>query len=259
MKILGKKPIVQPKLNVDCTFTTASRDYFLKNGKQLAESFKVNSGEKLVVYSEDDLSEFRDLISYRPLRNFEVIEQFQKVFRNNYGSKLSYMHYSIRMDIWAIKIFAQLQFLEENPSTFSLFLDSDTYIRNSGFNKLVNEFVLPARNFDCGLFRREDTFLHPETGFITFRNSENLLNSYRSMLQMILSGEYKNLPSWTDDSLIDYEIQNDKITALDFCKEYNLISSHPMYESKLRESFIHLKGLRKGRFSRLKLLRGKYA
>ena len=168
MKILANKNSYPPNLIFDHTFTTASRDYFIKNGKQLAESFKLNSGSKLIVYSEDDLTEYEDLVTFRKLRNFDVIERFQKDFRSNYGEKLKFVHYSNRMDIWAIKIFAQLQFFEEHPSTFSLFLDSDTYILNRGFNDLVNEFAGPAQDYDCGLFRRAKTFLHPETGFITF-------------------------------------------------------------------------------------------
>jgi hypothetical protein len=163
------------------------------------------------------------------------------------------------MDIWVIKIFAQFQFLAENPSTFSLYLDSDSYIRNLGFNELVNDFVYSAQDYECGIFGRKKSFLHSETGFLTFKNSNNLLNSYRIMTESILSGTFKDLPSWTDCSLLDFEIQNNRISAIDFCELYGLTSSHPIYESKLRKSFLHLKGQRKGKFSWIKLQMGRYA
>ena len=259
MKIPSRRTDYPPRLVFDHTFTTSSKEYFIKNGMQLAKSFKTNSGNKLIVYSEDDLTEFKDLITFKPLRNFDVIENFQSTFRGNYGEKLKFLDYSKRMDIWVIKIFAQLQFLAENPSTFSLYLDSDSYIRNLGFNELVNDFVHSAQDYDCGIFGRKKSYLHSETGFLTFKNSDNLLNSYRIMTESILSGTFKDLPSWTDCSLLDCEIQNNRISALDFCELYGLTSTNPIYESKLRKSFLHLKGARKGKFSWIKLQSGKYA
>lgn len=252
-----KKEINQ-KLIFDKVFTTSSEKFFIANGMQLAKGFKKHADQKILIYSEDNLSSYSRFIDYRPLKYADEIKQFQNKFRSEYSNKLKFMNYSMRMDIWCIKVSAQLQFLEENPQTFSLYLDSDTHIRNRKIVNLLNEFVQPALNFDCGVFRREDNFLHPETGFITYRNSENLVSAHRSMLNSIFSGSYRNLASWTDCSLLEEEIIRGKIKALDFCKFYDLTTSNPVFESKLRKSFIHLKGARKGKFSRVKLLVGRY-
>lgn len=252
------KKINSEKLITDHIFTTASKDYFHKNGLQLAMSLKQNSGEILTVYSEDDLSEYSEVINYIPLNQTKDLFEFRKSFRSSYGSKYHLLHYSLKMDVWAFKIFAQKQFLEENPGTFSLFLDSDSVVLNSGFTQRLNQFVSPARNFECGLFRRSENFLHPETGFLTFCNSPNLEKSYLRMTASILSGDFRNLPSWTDSSLVDREVIEGNITALDFCLFYDLRTNNPVYESKLRESFLHLKGNRKGVYRVGKRILGRY-
>jgi hypothetical protein len=254
----SRKKVNSERLITDHIFTTSSKDYFHKNGLQLAMSLKQNSGETLTVYSEDNLSEYSDVINYIPLNQTQDLFDFRKSFRSSYGTKYHLLHYSLKMDIWAFKIFAQKQFLEENPGTFSLFLDSDSVVLNSGFTQKLNQFVSPARNFDCGLFRRSENFLHPETGFLTFCNSPNLEKSYIRMTDSILSGDFRSLPSWTDSSLVDREIIEGRISALDFCLYYNLSTDNPVYESKLRESFLHLKGNRKGMYSAVKRILGKY-
>ena len=245
-------------LMTDHVFTTSSKEYFHKNGLQLALSLKQNTGEMLTVYSEDNLSDYSGVINYIPLNQTKDLFEFRNRFRSLYGHKYPLLHYSLKMDIWAFKIFAQKQFLEENPGTFSLFLDSDSVVLNSSFTQKLNQFVSPARNFDCGLFRRSENFLHPETGFVTFRNSPKLEKSYLGMTESILSGEFRNLPSWTDSSLIDREIIEGRISALDFCLVYDLRTDNPIYESELRESFLHLKGNRKGIYRVAKRILGRY-
>ena len=70
--------------------------------------------------------------------------------------------------------------------------------------------------------------------------------------------KFLELPSWTDDSLIDDAIIKGKFRALDFCEFYNLKSENPIYESELQKVYLHLKGKRKGKYSRVKHITGKY-
>jgi hypothetical protein len=164
----------------------------------------------------------------------------------------------MKMDVWSYKIAAQLQFLEEHPNASALFLDSDSIVLNKKFVEKVNTLTDLAKNVDCGLFRRNENFLHSETGFVILNNSPDLLSAFEEMFRKILSGEYKNLPSWTDSSLLDDQIELGAISYVDFCVELNLNSTNPIYESSLRESFIHLKGPRKGPYSRARNFLGRY-
>ena len=252
------KKNIEEKTIFDKIFTTSSRTYFLQNGLQLASSLLDNTGQKLTVISEDDLSDFEKIIDYVPLKEEANISLFRNNFKDKYKEKYKFMPYTMKMDIWCMKIAAIRQFLLDNPEGFYLLLDSDCYIRNSNFAKVVNQFVKPAQDYDCGLFRRVDTFLHPETGFVTFSNSNRLSKAFDDMYIQILSGQFYELPSWTDDSLIDLAINQNKFSALDFCDHYGLVTSNPMYESQLLESFLHFKGPRKGKYSKFKFFSGRY-
>jgi hypothetical protein len=244
--------------SVDRIFTTASEEYFLSNGIQLAKSLLQNSDIKLMVYSEDDLSKYNQLIDYQPLKYREEVASFNIDFRSNYGSYYKFLPYMLKMDLWFFKIAAQRQHVESRPGTFSLFLDSDSVVLNKKFNKVVDAFIQPASNYDVGIFRRENTYLHPETGFVTLRSSERLIAAYEKMFNDVMDEKFRNLPSWTDSSLIENEILNNEITYLDFCAHYGLNSNNPIYESTLSKSFVHLKGARKGKFSYVKHVLRKY-
>lgn len=239
-------------------FTTSSKSYFIENGKQLAESLLNKTHTKLIVYSESDLSSFGSIIEAKPLKYYPDVMKFQDAFRSHYGKKYKFLHYSLKMDVWAYKIAAQLQFLEDHPNASALFLDSDSIVLNKKFIEKVNTLAVIAKNVECGLFRRNDNFLHSETGFVILNNSPGLLSAFEDMFRKIMSGEYKNLPSWTDSSLIDDQIEQGAISYIDFCVELNLNSTNPIYESTLRDSFIHLKGPRKGPYSSVRNLLGRY-
>ncbi len=257
------KPFIEAVLKINNLlvshiFTTSSESYFKENGKQLAESLINKTDNKLIVYSESDLSSFASLIEFKPLKYGPEVMNFQTAFRSHYGKKYKFLHYSMKMDIWAYKIAAQLQFLEENPMSRALFLDSDSIVLNKNFVEKVNLFSELAKNVDCGLFKRSENFLHSETGFVILNNSTALLSAFKEMYRKIMSGEYKNLPSWTDSSLIDDQIEQGAISYIDFCEELNLKSPNPIYESPLRKSFIHLKGPRKGPYSSIRNFLGRY-
>jgi hypothetical protein len=237
---------------VDRIFTTSSKEYFLLNGIQLAKSLLRNTNLKITVYSEDDLSEFDQIIHYKPLRYREEVLSFNKKFKTSYGESYQFLPYMLKMDLWFFKIAAQLQHVEENPNVFSLFLDSDSVVLNEKFCHAINAFVEPALDFDVGVFRRKNTYLHPETGFLTLRSSERLKEAYESMFENVLTGEFRNLPSWTDSSLIENAILQSKISCLDFCEQYKLKTNNPVYESILSKTYVHLKGSRKGKFNSVK-------
>jgi hypothetical protein len=246
------------EMNIQSIFTTSSKKYFRDYGLQLAESLYKKTGTKLIVYSEDNLEAYDNLIKIKPLKHSSQLSQFQLDFREHYGSKYQFLPYLMKMDVWAFKIAAQLQHIEENPLDSALYLDSDSVVLKRKFISEVNYLAEKSKNVDCGLFRRRDNFLHPETGFIIFNNSTELHLAYLDMYRKIISGEYVSLPSWTDSSLIDDQIERRKISYIDFCEELELKSSNPIYESNLKKSFIHLKGRRKGRYSRIKFLIGRY-
>jgi hypothetical protein len=245
--------------SVDRIFTTASEEYFLSNGIQLARSLLQNSNIKLTVYSEDDLSKYNELIDYHSLKYRDEVEIFNKNFRSHYGGYYKFLPYMLKMDLWFFKIAAQRQHVESCPKTFSLFLDSDSVVLNKKFCTVVDAFIQPAASFDVGIFRRSDTYLHPETGFVTLRSSERLIAAYEKMFNDVLDEKFRNLPSWTDSSLLENEILNNRITYLDFCTHYGLNSNNPIYESNLSKSYVHLKGARKGKFSHLKHFFRKYS
>ena len=242
----------------DKIFTTASEEYFLSNGIQLAKSLLQNSNLRLTVYSEDNLSKYNQLIDYQPLKYIEEVKNFNVNFRMNYGSDYRFLPYLLKMDLWFFKIAAQRQHVEDNPEAFSLFLDSDSVVLNKKFCEIVNTFIQPAVSFDVGIFRRKNIYLHPETGFVTLRSSERLIASYENMFNDVLNGKFRSLPSWTDCSLLENEILNNQITCLDFCEYYGLTSNNPIYESTLSKSYVHFKGARKGKFSYVKHAFRKY-
>lgn len=244
---------------VDTIFTTASEKYFLLNGIQLAESLFKKSNIKITVYSEDNLSKYSQIINYKPLRYFKEVESFNRKFRLKYGEFYKFLPYMIKMDLWFYKIAAQRQHVEQNPNTFSLFLDSDSVVLNKKFCNLVNSFVEPALNFDLGMFRRKGIYLHPETGFITLNSSERLIRIYKSIFDDVLSGRYMDLPSWTDSSLLENAVLMEEISCLDFCTQYDLSTTNPIYESILSKSYVHLKGSRKGKFHYMKHVLRKYS
>lgn len=246
------------KFSVASVFTTSSEEYFNQHGKQLAESLFKKTGNRLVVYSEDNLDAFNHIIEPKKLRYFHELSQFQNEFKTHYASKYQFLPYLMKMDVWAFKIAAQLQHLEENPGESTLYLDSDSVVLSKKFVTDVNHFFNITRDFDCGLFRRENNFLHPETGFIVLNNSPRLLSAYLTMFENIIHWRFKDLPSWTDSSLLDEQIEKKFISHVDYCRVLGLRSTNPVYESILRRSFIHLKGSRKGSFSRLKLILGGY-
>ena len=65
---------IEEKTIFDKIFTTSSRTYFLQNGLQLASSLLDNTGQKLTVISEDDLSDFEKIIDLMPPKISELVE-----------------------------------------------------------------------------------------------------------------------------------------------------------------------------------------
>ena len=240
-------------------FTTSSKIYFENNCKYLALSLLNYSNRKLIVYSEDDLSEYSELIQFVPLIRKDELMKFQTSFRSIYSDTFKFMPYSARMDIWVFKITAQLQFLSEHINSSGVYIDSDSVVLNNKFINVIDKFINPCINYDIGLFRRCGKHLHPESGFM-FLSSNKVTNEvYLKMLNDIFTFQFYNLPSWTDCSLIDKYIINGQLDAFDFCSNYNLVTDNPVYESALSSSLLHLKGKRrKGKYSIIKHFIGWY-
>ena len=81
------KKNIEEKTIFDKIFTTSSRTYFLQNGLQLASSLLDNTGQKLTVISEDDLSDFEKIIDYVPLKEEANISLFRNNFKDKYKEK----------------------------------------------------------------------------------------------------------------------------------------------------------------------------
>jgi hypothetical protein len=240
-------------------FTTSNKLYFQKNGKQFVDSFRKFSGCDLVVYSED----LDELISakfhIRRIKHWDLIKKFQDEFRNKMSSRYAFLPYHSKMDIWAIKIAIQLQFLEAQSEGAGVYIDSDSVIFSEKFDEVIDGFISPVKSYDLGIFRRVNSHLHPESGFLVLNaSSESLKATYQNMLDRILSHQFYNLPSLTDCSLLDDEIISKSINAIDFCDYYQLKSTNPVYESDLRKVMLHLKGPRKGSYSSIKKILGFY-
>jgi hypothetical protein len=159
-----------------------------------------------------------------------------------------------------LKIAAQLHQLEETSSEYSIFIDSDCILTNKKFDGTVADFLAPFIDSgkDIAFFRRLGTHLHTESGFLVLRKCPQLLQAYRDMLDFILKERFYDLASWTDCSVIDHFADAGHINFFDFCAHYDLRSTNPVYESSLRNSMLHLKGRRKGVYSRVKHLVGLY-
>jgi hypothetical protein len=240
-------------------FSTSNKLYFQKNGKQFVESFRKFSGCDLVVYSED-LDELTSAnFHIKRIKHWDLIKKFQDEFRDKMSSRYAYLPYHSRMDIWAIKIAIQLQFLETQNDGMGVYIDSDSVVYSEKFDEVIEKFINPVKSYDLGIFRRVETHLHPESGFLVLNSSSEILkSSYQNMLDRILSHQFYDLPSLTDCSLLDDEIISKSINAIDFCDYYQLKSTNPVYESNLREVMLHLKGPRKGRYSSIKKILGFY-
>jgi hypothetical protein len=240
-------------------FTTVNKYYFNQYGYQLIESFKKNSESKLIIYSED-LKPYKDLnIEVRRIKNLLLLEKFKKKFRIMMGDRYKFLPYHSWMDKWIIKLIIQEQFLNEFNDFIGIYIDSDSIILNKKFDNRVADFIKPAKNYDIGLFRRQNCHLHPETGFIFFNlKSIVLRKNYKLMIRRLTKFDFSNLPTLTDCSAIDSLVISNKIKAFDFCEYYHLKKVNPIYESNLRTVFIHLKGSRKGKFSIIKKLLGFY-
>lgn len=241
-------------------FTTANAYYFDKHTKQLIESFEKYSMHSLRVYSEDMAPTCRARYEVVMLRRMDRITAFQQDFKDRFKDRHKFLYYFQWMDKWIIKIAAQLQQLEEASSEYSIFIDSDSVIRNDRFDQTIDNFLEPfyASGKDFAFFRRLGTHLHTESGFIVLRKCPELLNSYHEMFEFILAGRFYDLASWTDCSVIDHFVDSGRISYFDFCTYYGLRSVNPVYESNLRQSMLHLKGPRKGKYSTVKRLLGLY-
>lgn len=241
-------------------FTTASKHYFEKNTRQLIASFAKHSKYAVRVYSEDMVPISESHHQVVTLRRMEQIASFQEAFKARFHERYKFLYYFQWMDIWVLKIATQLQQLEESSSEYSIFIDSDCVLTNSRFDLTVNEFLTPF--FDSGkdmaFFRRLGTHLHTESGFLVLRKCPELLQAYREMLEFILAGNFYDLSSWTDCSVIDHFADTGRINFFDFCVHYDLRSTNPVYESPLRQSMLHLKGPRKGAYSIIKRVLGLY-
>lgn len=241
-------------------FTTANKHYFEKNTRQLIASFAKHSKYGVRIYSEDMMPARGPNHEVVTLRRMDRIASFQQEFKTRFHERYKFLYYFQWMDIWVLKIATQLQQLEESSSEYSIFIDSDSVLTSSSFDKTVNDFLTPF--FDSGkdlaFFRRLGTHLHTESGFLVLRKSPELLGAYREMLEFILAGHFYDLVSWTDCSVIDHFSDMGRINFFDFCAHYDLRSTNPVYESPLRQSMLHLKGPRKGSYSVIKRVLGLY-
>lgn len=238
--------------------TTSSEAYFNRNCVQLVKSADKFYRSQILVYSEDEISINLSNMTVKDFQRRDEILSFIHAFRQRYNSKLDYMHYAQRMDIWIFKIAAIAQFLNDDIDNDLLFLDADSVFISPHAPNIIKKFLEPARDYDLGIFRRTKTFLHPETGFLFVKNLAKNKKVFGELLNDVLSWKFLELPSWTDDSLIDDAIIKGKFRALDFCEFYNLKSENPIYESELQKVYLHLKGKRKGKYSRVKHIAGKY-
>ena len=241
-------------------FTTANNLYFEKNTRQLVSGFCKFSRHRLRIYSED-MSAFEGSdFSISRMKRLDEIKEFQIKFKKQYGARYQFLYYFQKMDVWILKIAAQLQHLEETESEVSIFIDSDSVITKKSFDETVAAFIEPFLSSDksIALFRRFGTHLHTESGFLVLRKSPELIQAYHAMLEFILEGSFYVLASWTDCSVIDHFIDTGLISYFDFCESYSLRSTNPVYESPLRTSMLHLKGPRKGSYSMLKRIIGSY-
>ena len=238
--------------------TTSSKSYFKKNGIQLFSSAGKFIENSIILYSEDFIDSGLHNVIGKSFQNRAKVLEFIDEFREKYESKLKFMHYAQRMDIWIFKIAAIAQYLNDFKDGDLLFLDSDCVFISKEAPAVISKFLEPARQYDLGIFRRHDTFLHPETGFLFVKNHERNRTQFNILLEDILCWRFTDLPSWTDDSLIDKAIIRGEFNALDFCQFYKLKSQNPAYESELQKVLLHLKGKRKGRYSRIKHCMGRY-
>jgi len=241
-------------------FTTANTHYFEKNTRQLIASFAKHSKHGVRVYSEDMAPASGANHEVVTLRRMDRIASFQQAFKVRFHERYKFLYYFQWMDIWVLKIATQLQQLEESSCEYSIFIDSDCVLTNSRFDETVDDFLTPffRSGKDLAFFRRLDTHLHTESGFLVLRKSPELLEAYREMLEFILAGRFYDLASWTDCSVIDHFADTGRINFFDFCAHYDLRSSNPVYESTLRQSMLHLKGPRKGAYSIIKRALGLY-
>jgi len=241
-------------------FTTASSHYFEKNTRQLIAAFAKHSKFELKVYSEDMVPSKGTHHQVGTLRRMDQIESFQREFKARFHERYKFFYYFQWMDIWVLKIAAQLQHLEETSSEYSVFIDSDCVLTNSRFDETVKQFLSPfmVSGKDIAFFRRFGTHLHTESGFLVLRKCPELVKAYSEMLEFILDGYFYNLASWTDCSVIDHFADTGRINFFDFCAHYDLKSTNPVYESPLRKSMLHLKGPRKGVYSIIKRILGLY-
>lgn len=190
----------------------------------------------------------------------DCVAPFQLDFKTRFCERYDFLYYFQRMDVWILKIVAQLQHLEETSSEFSVFIDSDCVLTNSRFDQTVDEFLAPffRSGKDMAFFRRMGTHMHSESGFLVLRKCPELVTVYREMLEFIMADRFYNLASWTDCSVIDHFADTGRIDFFDFCAYYDLRSTNPVYESSLRKSMLHLKGPRKGSYSVIKRILGLY-
>lgn len=241
-------------------FSTSSKHYFNEHGKQFIDSFSEYTKHNITLYSEDIQEGTYKNCNVIRIKYIDLLTKFQKKFRKNMGIKLNLLPYHSRLDIWSIKIAIQLQFIEDNPNCIGVYIDSDSVIISKKFERVISKFISPVKDFDIGIFRRYKNHLHPESGFLVINNfnRKKLLKIYKKMFEKVINFDFSDLVTLTDCSLIDREIENKNLNYFDFCSEYNITSKNPMYHSDLRKALIHLKGPRKGKYSFLKKLFGRY-
>ena len=238
--------------------TTSSKNFFEDNGMQLVQSVEKKMGRGVLIYSEDQIEAKFQYSRFRHLENAPQVLSFVTEFRGKYQDKMQFMHYTQRMDKWIFKIAAISQYLKDFNQGNLLFLDADCVIKSKRACESISKFIEPALQYDLGIFRRYRTFMHPESGFLFIRNSRVTREVFNDLLEQVLQWKFLDLPSWTDDSLIDRAILENRLHALDFCEFYGLTSGNPVYESSLRSVLLHLKGNRKGKYSHLKDFFGRY-
>ncbi|MDG1096978.1 MAG: hypothetical protein P8N23_05105 [Methylophilaceae bacterium] len=243
-------------------FTTLSNEYYQKYGKQFVDSFLKYSTSNLIIFSEDMDCFDKGRVKVIRLNEVDKIDDFKKNFLSLVGNKFKFLPYFSRMDVWIYKIATHKQITSMFADGLGIYIDSDSVITSSKFDDVITDFIAPIENslfYDIGIFRRVDDHLHPESGFMAFNfSSKTLKTNFSELFDEVINDKFYDLPSWTDCSLIDRAIIQNKLKAFDFCKEYQIKSTNPVYQSKLKKVLLHLKGPRKGKYSLLKRLIGMY-